>query len=59
MALKAYLANELPVRGGVTIWAQGMLQEGQENGYDNASLQTFSKADKEDWRHVRYHDPRA
>lgn len=58
-ASKAYLANELLVRGRITIGAQGLLQKGQKNGDDNGSLQTFSKAYEEDWRLIRYQNPDA
>lgn len=43
-----YLAPELLVSSGITIMAKGLLQESQQNGDNDASLQGLAEADEED-----------
>ena len=47
-ALQTYLAHELFVSSSISIWSQGLLQEGQENRNDDARLQALTKAYEED-----------
>ena len=47
-AWQTYLAHELFVSSSISIWSQGLLQEGQENRNDDARLQALSKAYEED-----------
>lgn len=45
---KRYLAPELFVSRRITIMAQGLLQESQKNGDNDASLQCLAETDEED-----------
>jgi hypothetical protein len=47
-----HLADELLIRARVAVRAQGLLEEGEEDGDDDARLQAFPEADEEDCRHT-------
>ena len=42
-----YLTPKLFVSDGITVMAQSLLQEGQQNGDNDTRLQCFSKTDEE------------
>ncbi len=46
---KTYLASELLVSGEVTVMAKSLLQESQQHGDDDASLQCLTETDEEDF----------
>ena len=44
-----YLADELLVDGGIAVGAaEGLLEEGEEDGYDNGGLDGLTEDDEED-----------
>lgn len=46
---KTYLTPESLVCDGITVMAQSLLQEGQQNRDNNAGLQCLTETDEEDW----------
>lgn len=48
----AYLANQSLVNGSIVLRTERLLQEGEQDGDDDASLQTFSEADEEHFARV-------
>ena len=45
-----YLTLELFVSGEITVMAEGLLQEGQQDGDNDARLQRLTEQDEEDLR---------
>lgn len=44
-----YLSHESFSYGFIVLGAEGLLEEGEEDGDDDAGLEAFSEADEEDW----------
>lgn len=45
---KTYLTPELPVCSGIAVMAKSLLQESEQNGDNDASLQSLAETNEED-----------